>query len=85
VDKIFDFQDIYIELAASAKYRNNLSVVSIAGQFDTAYNEIKTTIPANNRNDTPVSVGSNGVHPSNNGYLQIGDAVYRHMIHRLAE
>ena len=84
VDKIFDFQDIYIELANSAKYRGNLSVVSIAGQFDTAYNEIKTTITANNRNNTTVTIGSNGVHPSNNGYLQIADALYRHMIHRLS-
>ena len=50
VDKIFDFQDIYIELANSAKYRGSLSVVSIAGQFDTAYNEQKITITANNRN-----------------------------------
>ena len=85
VDKIFDFQDIYIELANSAKYRANLSVVSVAGQFDTAYNEIKTTTTVNNRNNTTVTIGSNGVHPSNNGYLQIADAVYRHMIHRLAE
>ena len=84
VDKIFDFQDIYIELANSAKYRANLSVVSVAGQFDTAYNEIKTTTTVNNRNNTTVTIGSNGVHPSNNGYLQIADALYRHMIHRLS-
>ena len=85
LDRIFDFQDVYIELANSAKYRENLSVVSVAGQFDTEYNEIKMTVDANNRNTTDVIIGSNGVHPSDNGYLQIGDALYRHMIHRLAD
>ena len=85
LDRIYDFQDVYIELSNSAKYRANLSVVSVAGQYDAEYNEMKMTVDANNRNDTDVIIGSNGVHPSNEGYLQIADAMYRHMIHRLAE
>ena len=85
VDKAFDFQDVYLEIANSPKYKGKVSVISIAGQYDSAYNDIKTTVDVNNRNETDIVIGSNGVHPANTGYMQIADAVYRHMIHRLHE
>ena len=85
VGKAFDFQDVYMEIANSPKYKGKVSVISIAGQYDSAYNDIKTTVDVNNRNDTDIVIGSNGVHPTNMGYMQIADAVYRHMIHRLEE
>ena len=85
VGKAFDFQDVYMEIANSPKYKGKVSVISIAGQYDSVYNDIKTTVDVNNRNDTDIVIGSNGVHPTNMGYMQIADAVYRHMIHRLYE
>ena len=81
--KVFAFEDAYRAIAKEEAYAGRLSVVSVAGQYDADYNEIKATIPVNNRNPATETVGSNGVHPSKYGYLQIADAIYRHMCTRL--
>ena len=83
--RTFEFQDVYYRLADDPRYRERISVVSLAGQYDSVYNEIKMELSANNRNATVETVGANGVHPSPAGYLQIADAVYRHFCHRLAK
>ncbi len=38
--------------------------------------------PANNRNPKPLTLGSNGLHLTPAGYLQIADAIYRHLAAR---
>ena len=58
-------------------YADFVKYVDIAGQFDTDYNMPSTTKPVNNRNDKTEVMGTNGVHPSVNGYYQIADAVFR--------
>ena len=83
LERTFDFGDRYYELAADPRYRDKISIVSLAGQYDSQSNEIKMSIPLNNRNPAEEIVGANGVHPSREGYLQIADAVYRHFCHRL--
>ena len=85
LEKVFAFEDAYRALAADAKYAGKLSVVSIAGQYDAEYNEIKGSQAVNNRNPATETIGTNGVHPSEYGYLQIADAIYRHMCARLGE
>ncbi len=85
LEKVFAFEDAYRALAADAKYRGQLSVVSIAGQYDAEYNEQKGGFAANNRNPANEVIGTNGVHPSDYGYLQIADAIFRHMCARLGE
>jgi lysophospholipase L1-like esterase len=59
------------------EYKDFVKYVDIAGQFDTDYNMPSTDKPVNNRNDITETVGTNGVHPSVNGYYQIADAVFR--------
>ena len=85
LEKVFAFEDSYRALAADAKYAGRLSVVSVAGQYDAEYNEQKASAAVNNRNPQTEVIGSNGVHPSNYGYLQIADAIYRHMCERLSK
>ncbi len=63
------------------KYRDFVKFVDVAGQFDTDYNMPNTQKPVNNRSSVTETIGSNGVHPSVNGYYQIADAAYRAMIH----
>ena len=36
--------------------------------------------PVNTRSEITEIIGTNGVHPTINGYLQVGDAVYRSII-----
>ena len=61
----------------AAAYPNNVSTLSIAGQFDTENGMPTTTEKVNVRSTKDVTVQNNGVHPANEGYYQIADAVYR--------
>ncbi|MBQ6699917.1 MAG: hypothetical protein IJM98_04585 [Oscillospiraceae bacterium] len=63
------------------KYKNFVKYVDVAGQFDTDYNMPNTQKAVNNRSSVTETFGTNGVHPSVNGYYQIADAAYRAMIH----
>ena len=51
--------------------------VDTKGQFDTRYNMPYTQVAVNTRSSVTEMRGTNGVHPSTNGYYQIGDAFYR--------
>ena len=59
------------------KYSSFVKYVDVAGQFDTDYNMPSKDKPVNNRSETTEVVGTNGVHPTINGYYQIADAVFR--------
>ena len=52
-------------------------------QFDVEYNMPAMEVQVNRRNQTKELIGSNGVHPTMNGYLQIGDVFYRALIIRV--
>ena len=85
--KVFEFQDAFIGITESDDYKDSVSFVSLAGQLDAANNYTTTKIPLNGestttRDDRTETVQDNGVHPSNAGYCQIADAVYRHLIAR---
>ncbi len=56
---------------------DNMSYIDIAGQFDSEYNYATLERPANVRTEKTEVIQSNGVHPNLDGYMQIGDAVYR--------
>ena len=65
------------ELSNLDKYKEFVNYIDIAGQFDTDFNMPTSGKPVNNRNEETEIIGSNGVHPTTNGYYQIADAVYR--------
>ena len=67
------------------EYADFVKYVDIAGQFDTDYNMPSTNKPVNNRNDKTEVMGTNGVHPSVNGYYQIADAVFRSLCEVFSE
>lgn len=69
------------EMCKLDKYKDFVKYVDVAAQFDTDYNMPSKNKPVNTRNPLTETFGTNGVHPSTNGYYQIGDAAYRSMIH----
>jgi hypothetical protein len=71
---VFNLDNLYKEIADEYK---NVESNNLSGQFDTDYNCITSELPVNNRNATTVITGTNGVHPSTQGYFQIADAAYR--------
>lgn len=54
--------------------------VAVAPQFDTLYNMPSRAESVNIRNSVTEMLGRNGVHPSDAGYFQIADAVYRSIV-----
>lgn len=60
--------------------------IDVASQFDCENNMPESLKPVNTRNSAKTEyVGFNGVHPTNNGYLQIADAVYRNAVANLTQ
>ena len=59
------------------KYKDFVKYVDVAGQFDVEYSLPSKEKPVNNRSDKTEIIGTNGLHPTVNGYYQIADAVYR--------
>ena len=41
--------------------------------------------PVNARSTKTEKIGTNGLHPTDEGYMQIAGAVYRNMVHLIAE
>lgn len=81
----FNFNKTLEALSKSKSYSSFTNYIDIAGQFDTDYNMPSTNKPANNRTDETEVIGINGVHPSMNGYLQIGDAFFRSLVNDFKE
>ena len=75
----------YQALADEDEFNGWVEFVNVSGQFDSEYNMPQTNKQVNTRSTLTESVGTNGVHPSETGYLQIGDAAYRNMVARISE
>ncbi len=68
--------------AEDPQYSYFMRFVDIGGQFDSEYNMPTEGKKVNNQNTTTEQVGNAmGLHPSTNGYRQIGDAFYRALCH----
>ena len=57
-----------------------VKTVNIPSQFDSEYNYPCEEKPVNARSTKTEVVGTNGLHPSDDGYMQIADAVYRDVV-----
>lgn len=79
----FDYNKALEELVTNEEFSEYCYYVDTKGQFDTEYNMPSKEIDVNDRNGSYSEVvGTNGVHTSNKGYDQIGDAFYR-ALHRV--
>lgn len=66
----------------AAEY-SNVYTISTVGQFDAEYGYPTSTVPVNARSTKTEARQTNSVHPSDSGYMQIADAVYRDLTYRL--
>lgn len=78
---VFNLDEWYNDL--KSEHPGNLTTINIAGQFDTEHNSITATRTVNARNSETETYQSNGVHPAHSGYMQIADAAYRDLTHKL--
>lgn len=70
----------YQDFANSEGYSSFVEFVNISSQFDSENNMPQEDAPVNTRSSVTEKRGTNGVHPANEGYLQIADVVYRNFI-----
>ena len=77
---VFNFDKWYTDLT---KEYEKMDFINIAGQFDTEHNHPTGTRAVNVRNSLIETYGTNGVHPTGEGYRQIADAVYRNLTHKI--
>lgn len=73
----------YQDFANLPEYSSFVEYVDIASQFDTEYNMPSASQKVNTRSSITEKRGTNGVHPSMDGHLQIADAVYRNLMSEL--
>lgn len=73
--------DLYLEnLCLRDEYKDFCRYIDMKAQFDVEYNMPSTMVKVNTRNDILEKLGTNGVHPTMAGYLQIGDVFYRALV-----
>jgi lysophospholipase L1-like esterase len=75
----------YQAMANEDEFKDFVEFINISGQFDSENNMPRQSKPVNTRCSLTEQVGINGVHPSNDGYYQIGDAAYRALVPELTE
>ena len=69
------------DLCNDAEFNSYCEFIGVAPQFDSQYNMPYYNVNVNTRNSTDKEHrGANGVHPSNPGYMQIADTVYRAIV-----
>ena len=77
---IFAMNKAYYTLETDKEFMPYVEVINTHAQFD-ADNAFPTTIKnVNTRSSKTESIGTNGVHPTNNGYWQIADAEFRALL-----
>lgn len=70
--------DLYLEnLCKREEYKDFCRYIDMKAQFDVENNMPAAMLKVNNRNEKLERIGTNGVHPTMEGYLQIGDVFYR--------
>lgn len=75
----------YQTMANEDEFKGYVEFVNISAQFDSENNMPRQTKQVNTRCSLTEQVGTNGVHPSTDGYYQIGDASYRALVPELTE
>lgn len=80
---IWKIQEIYQTISKDSQYTGKVDYINISAQFDSEYNMPHTERNANIRTTQKEYVQTNGVHPENDGYMQIADAVTRNFLTKI--
>ena len=80
VTTCYNYNEYLESLCEREEYRSYCKYIDLKAQFDVEYNMPQMEVKVNVRNNITEKIGSNGVHPTMNGYLQIGDVFYRALV-----
>lgn len=77
---VLNMNKAYQDWCNDAAYSDFMEFVNVSAQFDSENNMPETDKAVNTRATKTEKIGTNGVHPSTEGYYQIGDAVFRNFV-----
>ena len=81
----FNYDEYLEKLVGEEKYRAFCRYIDLKAQFDIENNMPQAEVKVNARCSRTELIGTNGVHPSMDGYLQIGDVFYRALVSDMSE
>lgn len=80
----FNYNEFLEEKCKLDEFKDYVTYFDTKAQFDSEYNYWTKNEPVNARNNEYTErLGVNGIHPSINGYNQIGDIFYRALVYML--
>lgn len=80
VSTAYNYDEYLENLCLSDNYKDYCRYIDMKAQFDVEYNMPTAMTKVNMRSNILEPVGTNGVHPTMEGYLQIGDVFYRALV-----
>lgn len=80
VSTAYNYNEYLEKLCSRENYKDYCRYIDTKAQFDVEYNMPSAMVKVNQRSETLESIGTNGVHPTMSGYLQIGDVFYRALV-----
>lgn len=85
VSTAYYYDEFLEKLTLEDEYKDYCRYIDMKSQFDVEYNMPSTLLPVNKRNKTTERIGTNGVHPTMEGYFQIGDCFFRALVADMAK
>ena len=80
VSTAYNYDEYLEKLCERDQYKDFCRYIDMKAQFDVEYNMPSTMVKVNSRSEMLERIGTNGVHPTMAGYLQIGDVFYRALV-----
>ena len=76
----YNYNEYLEKLCERNEYKDYCRYIDMKAQFDVENNMPSTMMKVNARSTVLEKIGTNGVHPTMEGYLQIGDVFYRALV-----
>lgn len=80
VSTAYNYNEYLEKLCERNEYKDYCRYIDMKAQFDVENNMPSTMMKVNARSTVLEKIGTNGVHPTMEGYLQIGDVFYRALV-----
>lgn len=85
ISTAFHYNESLENLVKEEEFQTYCRYVDTKAQFDSEYNMPMVEKRVNTRNPITEMIGTNGVHPTMNGYLQLGDVFFRALVRDVIE
>lgn len=82
---VMELNRAYQNWVLEPEYCDFMDFINVSGQFDADYSLPCAEKNVNTRSKFKELIGTNGLHPTEEGYMQIADAAFRNMVHLCRE